>query len=406
MHTHLRRLVAPDAVLAPVPAPVLALALAASALPVHAQEAADYRADALSVEGLVNSRYAYLDRFPDGAMPMTPALRAEAQAVADRSTLLLYLEHAVAALADHHAITGASFSDSWALVPSYADLWVEPVEGRWRITAVREGSPAAGAGVVAGDWLAGVGGVPTGEAIAAFWRPTGLDASGDRAGYAARVLAAGRRDRPRDLTVQGADGAERRLTLPSLYAVQPGPRPPVEARQDGGALVVRFNDSLGDDATVAAFDAAMAQARPGQPVVLDLTDTASGGNTVVARAVMGWFVDEARPYQIHNLPGEERRTGVPRQWIEQVLPRAGKRHRGPVTVRVGRWTGSMGEGLAIGMNALGARVEGGPMAGLLGAIYDYPLERSGLVFKLPAERLYAVDGTPRETFRPEAAPPR
>ena len=40
------------------------------------------------------------------------------------------------------------------------------------------------------------------------------------------------------------------------------------------------------------------------------------------------------------------------------------------------------------------------MAGLLGAIYDHRLPNSGLVIKLPTERLYAVDGTPRETFRP------
>jgi hypothetical protein len=40
------------------------------------------------------------------------------------------------------------------------------------------------------------------------------------------------------------------------------------------------------------------------------------------------------------------------------------------------------------------------MAGLLGAVYDHRLENSGLVIKLPTERLYAVDGTPREAFEP------
>ena len=40
------------------------------------------------------------------------------------------------------------------------------------------------------------------------------------------------------------------------------------------------------------------------------------------------------------------------------------------------------------------------MAGLLGAIYDHRLKRSGQVIKIPTERLYAVDGTPRERFVP------
>ncbi len=371
--------------------------------PVAAQEAADYRADALAVEGLVNAQYAYLDRLPGGAFPDSAVLRAEAEAVTDQPSLLRYAERAVSALADHHANTGSSLADSWALVPGYSDLWLEPDGDGWRITAVREGSPAQAAAVRAGDELVAVGGTPTGAAVEAFWADLRLEVTPQRAEYAARVLAAGRRDRTRDLTVRGAEGIERRLELPSLYALPRIERPAVEvgAALDGGeAMVIRFNDSLGEDATIAAFDEAMARARTGQRVVLDLRDTPSGGNTVVARAIMGWFVSEARPYQIHNLPAEARETGVPRQWVEQVLPRAGKRHEGPVVVRVGRWTGSMGEGLAVGLDALGALVVGESMAGLLGAIYDHRLPRSGLVIKLPTERLYAVDGAPREVFRP------
>jgi carboxyl-terminal processing protease len=98
---------------------------------------------------------------------------------------------------------------------------------------------------------------------------------------------------------------------------------------------------------------------------------------------------------MHILPAEERETGVARQWLEYVLPRKGKHYDGDVTVRVGRWTGSMGEGLAIGMQALGAKLEGNEMAGLLGAIYDLRLE-AGLLFKIPVERLESVGGTPRE----------
>ena len=342
----------------------LLLVLSLAALPAQAQtpraeptpEA--FRADALSIEALVNAQYAYLDRFRDGAMPMSSSLRAEAEAVNDRRSLLRYAEQAVAALADHHAITGGSFNDSWALTPSYSDLWIEAEGAIWRITAVREGSPAAAAGVRAGDSLTAVGGTPTSEAVAAFWADLGLEPAGDRAGYAARVLAAGRRDRSRDLTIRDRTGAEHRLTLPNLYTTRPADRPPVSTHQSGDALIIRINDSLGDSATLAAFDAVMAGVRPDQTVVLDLRDTASGGNTVVARGIMGWFVDEARSYQVHRLPAEERETGVPRQWVEQVLPRPGKRHHGPVTVRVGRCTGSMGEGLAVGLDSLGADVVG------------------------------------------------
>lgn len=362
-------------------------------------DAAGYRQDALSVERLINENYAYLDRLPGGTYALPDRLRAEAEAVHDNASLLRFAERAVFVLADHHAITGSSFSASWALVPSYSDLWIERQGNVWRITAVRESSPAAEAGVEAGDVLLSVTGQSVDQAVAAFWADLGVHPTSVQADFAARVLAAGRRDRDRKLDVQSPDGTVRALALPSLYAVSID-QPTIETRQSGGALVIRFNDSLGDDDTVATFDAVMATARPGQPIVIDLTDTASGGNTTVARASMGWFVDQPTAYQIHNLPAEERETGIARQWIEQVLPRMGKRHDGPVTVRVGRWTGSMGEGMAIGFDALGAYVRGGPMAGLLGAVYDHRLENSGLILKLPTERLYTVDGLPRADFVP------
>lgn len=377
-------------------APLTALAQVQASAPVSAEA---YRQDALALSALIEAKYAYLERLPDGRFPMSSELTAQAEAVHDAASLLRYAEHALTVLADHHAITGSSFPDSWAVVPSYADLWIDPVGRNWVITDVRYGSPAAEAGVRSGDRLLAIDDQSVDDAVALFWSKVGLAPQGERAAFAARVLAAGRRDRPRNLMIESADGVQRRLTLPNLYTTQRD-RTPVRSRQAGDALEIRINDALGDQATIAAFDDAMATARPGQTIILDLTETPSGGNTVVARAIMGWFVDTPAAYQIHSLPAEARETGIERRWIEQVLPRPGKHHDGPVVVRVGRWTGSMGEGLAIGLDAQGAHVVGRPMAGLLGAIYDLRLPNSGLVVKVPVERLYAVDGTPREQFRP------
>ncbi len=358
---------------------------------------ADYRTDALSIEPLINANYAYLDRFADGHAPVSETLRQEARSVHDADSLLRYAEHALFALADHHAITGRSLRDSWAVVPSCSDLWIDLRGETYVITAVRDGSPAMAAGVRPGDRLTAVADVPVAEAVRAFWTDLGLPVTLERAAFAARVLAAGRRDRARALTF-ARTGA---LSLASLYGRRTPDGALTVSREDG-TLVIRLHNSLGDDGTIAAFDAAMATAAPGQPVRIDLTDTPSGGNTTVARAILGWFVDAPAGYQVHNLPREERETGIARQWIEQVLPRPGQHHDGPVSVRVGRWTGSMGEGLAVGFHAIGAPVCGDRMAGLRGAVYDLPLEHSGLVLKLPVERLSTVDGVPRERFEAAA----
>lgn len=360
----------------------------------------DYVADARSIEALVNSNYAYLERFPGQRMPMTAKLRDEAAKVASARELVRFSERALALLADHHAITGGSLEDSWAVFPSYGDLWVERRGRQFAITAVRDGSPAGKAGVRAGDMLLAVDGQPTAAAVGGFWSDLGTSGGGERDDYAARILAAGRRDRPRRLTIGQPLARPRDLSLPSLYAEGRPHLPPVTVVAAGGVTRIRFNDMLGDSATIAAFDAAMARVPAGQRLMLDLTDTPGGGNTSVARAILGWFVRTPTFYQVHNHPAEQRQTGIARQWVEQVLPRAGKYRAGPVVVRVGRWTGSMGEGLAIGFDAIGARVEGDRMAGLLGAITDHRLDKSGQVIKFPTERLSAVDGTPRERFVP------
>src|SRR5688572_1025341 len=193
----------------------------------EAPQEPDYAADARSIEHLVNDNYAYLDRFEGGRMPLSDKLRAEADAVDNRDALIRYAERALTTLADHHAITGGSLADSWGLVPSYSDLWIEPRGDAYAITAVREGSPAAGADIRVGDQLVAVGGVPTVHAVAAFWVDLGLPVTADRAGYAARVLAAGRRNAPRQLTI-GRDGERRDLVLPNLYTVQRAHPEPVE----------------------------------------------------------------------------------------------------------------------------------------------------------------------------------
>lgn len=370
----------------------------------QAELVGQYREDARALLPLIERAYAYLDRFDAGSPPASETLRLEGERVTDRQSLTRYAERVLLTLSDHHTITGSSLGDSWAVVPSYADLWVTEDGGLYTIDAVRSGSPAEAAGIRQGDQIVSVDGQTMSEAVSAFWADLGLPVTRERAAFAGRVLAAGRRDRGRQIGVL-SDGRLRVVNLPSLYSTPRADRPPVTVTEKDGSLILRINDSLGDTATISAFDAALAGARVGQPIVIDLRDTPSGGNTTVARAMLGWFIDRPRAYQMHNRPAEERASGIPRQWVEHVLPRAGKHHAGPVRVLVGRWTGSMGEGLAIGFDAIGADVSGQPMAGLLGAIVDYRLEHSGLVIKLPSERLMHVDGTPRERFMPRPAEP-
>jgi carboxyl-terminal processing protease len=76
------------------------------------------------------------------------------------------------------------------------------------------------------------------------------------------------------------------------------------------------------------------------------------------------------------------------------------RARLPIVV-VGRWTGSMGEGIAVGFAGLGGEVRGARMAGLKGAVEDLRTGETDLTVKLPTEKLFTASGLPREDFVPE-----
>jgi carboxyl-terminal processing protease len=165
---------------------------------------------------------------------------------------------------------------------------------------------------------------------------------------------------------------------------------------------IRFNDSLANNSTIEAFDRALKDLRNTRNLIIDLRNTPSGGNTSVARGILGRFVNKERPYQKHVLPSEEKQTGVHRSWLELVSPRGEFQYTRPVAVIVNRWTGSMGEGLAIGFDAtIGSKIVGTPMAGLLGATTRVTLPRTGIGINVPTERLYDVNGKPREEFRPD-----
>jgi carboxyl-terminal processing protease len=70
-------------------------------------------------------------------------------------------------------------------------------------------------------------------------------------------------------------------------------------------------------------------------------------------------------------------------------------------VLVDHWTGSMGEGMAIGLDGMGrATVAGTRMAGLNGAVFDLELPNTRIRLNYAAERLAHLDGTPREYYVP------
>lgn len=180
--------------------------------------------------------------------------------------------------------------------------------------------------------------------------------------------------------------------------IQAGPLLSVEHR--GKLGIIRINNSLGDQALVGQFAQALATLADTTTLLIDLRATPSGGNTSVARGIMGHFVDHDMPYQMHVIPYETRVLGPTRRFVEYVAP-YGTRYTGKVYVAGGRWTGSMGEGLMIGFDAIGATTIGSELAHLLGGLSNETIDGSAAKVDLGTEQLFTVAGLPRAAYRPQ-----
>jgi C-terminal processing protease CtpA/Prc len=349
----------------------------------------------------VASTYAYFDLKATRWDDVPRLYRADAQRVRTRGEFVALLERVLDELYDPHLQLTTNTASSPRLVPSGADLWAEWIGADAIVTDVRADSDALRAGIRAGMVVLDLNGAPLTAAVEARLGRSYPHATPAAREWALRAVLAGRHNAMRALRLRDGS-AVRTVTLPAAdqFATRAA-TPLTVTRLDSGIAHIRINDSLGDDATITALDAALLDLRDAPGLLIDLRNTPSGGNTNVARGLLGRFVEREVPYQKHVLPAEERSTGVRRSWLELVTPRAPFTFRRPVAVLVGHWTGSMGEGLALGFDgAAHATIVGTAMAGLLGATYHVTLPNTGIGVNIPAERLYHVDGRPREAFRP------
>lgn len=347
----------------------------------------------------IRDNYAYFEEKSVDWEQVRNLLRPRATAIRDRGEFIGLLEDLVEHLYDHHAHLGVNTPSSPRLVPSGADLWAAHRGGTALITQVRAGSDGERAGLRPGMEIVSIDGRLVADAVEGRL-PSALDREDPAArDWALRVLLAGRQNATVHLEVRTGSRLRPAEFQPGL--ADRAASPLTVAYLDDRIGYVRLHDSLGQVALVSAWDAALDDLPGTDGLILDLRDTPGGGNTTVARGLLGRLVSEERPYQRHELPGEELRHGIRRIWVEHVAPRGPRVYDKPIAVLVGRWTASMGEGVAIGLDGMQrATVFGSAMAGLAGVVYSRTLEYTEIPVRVPAERLYHVDGTPRERFVP------
>jgi C-terminal processing protease CtpA/Prc len=349
--------------------------------------------------------YAYLDRAEKPWTTWQSRYSAAVTAADTPETYAAVFEAALDELHDFHAEVRSHNPHRWLPVPTFADIWAELRGGKAVVVAVRRGSDAERAGIVPGDIVTGIGGEPLDTAIAQRLTPAVDNRAPAAREWALLSLLAGRADEIRQITVTDKQGRVRTVSLPLQRRFDRSLGPLSATLLPDGIGLIRFNNSLGDQKTVDAFDTAFKELRSTRGLILDLRDVPSGGDSSVALGIMGRFVTTMLPYQRHRIP-DYGQPDVERNWLELVAPRGPFTYKRPVVVLVDHWTGSMGEGMAIGFDGMHrALVIGTPMAHLAGAVADFTLPKTGIDVAYADEQLYHVNGTPRQNWLPPVLVP-
>ena len=354
-------------------------------------------------ETALRSNYAYLDAAGTDAVERQLARSREAAlAAADAEASRRLMHRTALTFGDPHLIVGPFDDDDFNIVMTAADLDIVMRDGLYVVADVRAGSAADAAEIRPGWELVRIERLSAAEAARLPFGDIVDDPTQEQLAYGATLAANGRRGAMlRRLTFRLPSGETATRDLPSPRTPARGDQPVLTTSRlgPGGRIgMIRFENALGDNTTIGAFDAAIASLADTESIVLDLRNTPSGGNTEVARSVIGHFVDDWRPYQVHTIPRIEREYGVPRRFVEYAAPRE-PRYRGTLVVLHGRWTGSMGEGLVIGLDAAANAVTiGSNMGDLLGALWNVDLPLSGARLDVGGEALFHPNGTPREDY--------
>lgn len=350
----------------------------------------------------LRSDYAYMDRVDEEFNSLTASFRPKALATTTKKEFINVAQSFLRNFRDPHLNLGPYDNDDFIVYPTGSDIYAEIQADLAMIVDIKSDSAAFEQGLRPGMTIKGIDDSSVDEVIEAVTGMPVEKLSLAQKNYAVNIALGGKRYQSRTLTVASENGERSYSLAPSYDSVNKlKDGPAVSFRDIDGIGYIRFNNALGNKASVTEFDNAIKSLAQSQALIIDLRNTPSGGNTGVAEPILAHFTDTERAYQRYRTQttGHTYNDAALQQAI--VSPRAPFIEK-PFVVLAGRWTGSMGEGMTIGLDALGAKaVIGAPMADLLGGIKRVELSTSDAWLELGFERLYHVNGIYREDFVPD-----
>jgi len=344
----------------------------------------------------INNNYAYLDQQQINWNRVKEIYQPKVKEIENQIDFIRFLEKVINEFHNGHISLNTNLNSSNKLIPTGQDLFVEKTNNRFFITDLRKGFGAELSGLKIGNEVVLFNGKPINEQLEIFLPKYTTNYTREMYQYALNMLLAGTHDIKRTITIN--ENGKQINFYPDSSKLNFSETLLETKTLNKKTAYIKINNSLGDNNLIDAFDKAIDEFISYENLVIDLTETPSGGNTTVARSILGRFINKPLPYQQHEFDEKEFQTK--RMWVEYVTPRK-TQFKGKVFALVGHWTGSMGEGIAIGFDAMKrAKIIGTKMAGLIGAISGFSMSETKIGFQIPTERLYHINGTPREKFKP------
>ena len=309
---------------------------------------------------------------------------------------VLFFEYLLDEFYDSHLILNTNRNSSFRLFsPIYATI----KKGKLIVSNVWKTQIESLEQNIVGAELLKINGIDFNKAIEQF--PTHCnDKSSEKVKeWIVNKILAGRYNQPRILTLKLDNKKTIEFDLNKLKLKQTSELLTSSTKNDIG--IITINNSLGNNNLIKEFDNALDKLMNTKGLIIDLRNTVDGGNSYVARGIMSRFINEPKPYQKHLTT--EKYGGNPtiaKSWVEYVSPRK-EQYKNPVVILVSRWTGSMGEGLAIGFEGMKrAEIVGTEMERLAGEMSGFSFKNQNFGYRLSTAKLFHINGTQREKYLP------
>lgn len=319
------------------------------------------------------------------------------QKIKTKEEIVLFFEYLLNEFCDSHLILNTNTKSSFRL---YSPIYVKFINGKFLISDVWFNQIKNLKENIINAEIIEVNGVNMKEVIEKFPTHCNDKTSHKVKEWIANKVLAGHYNKPRILNLKLANNKNIVLDLDKLSVKTNSELLNSSIIKKIG--VIRINNSLGNNNLIKEFDATLKKLENTKGLILDLRNTVDGGNSYVARGIMGKFIKAPKPYQKHSyIEKYDNKTNIERSWVEYVSPRK-KVYQKPLVVLVGRWTGSMGEGMAIGFDGMKRGIiVGSEMERLAGEVNGFYFKNQKFGYRIPTAKIYHINGTAREEYRPK-----